>query len=469
MITSDEEEDFEDLANGVVANYVPSAKRVSYMQGRLDVDLAGAKQGLDDLGSSSPEGPPPGVTPKVAFIFLLGDGVDNEDVWDKFFESAPTAQFSVYTHRCCADGGEGPLERWGAVRVPLANQSWCALAGLEVAVYAHALRDPANVQFVLLSQNAVPLKRFSYVYRHLVEKSAETSKICFASPAAHPDSAVWEHVKNDVMKRCQFIDFFSSKDMRVKKHHQWLVLSRRHAHTFVRMSELALNTFQTAWRLSAPDVKDGGDGCSDEAVVGTAILLDVEQRGMSTLNPWQAFEDDGVEQSCLTWLRWRNCFRKSKFDLTDSHAVSVVKAMSSFRFGDIRAQPDESGRTPGQLRITKKLNGFPHYFGQVHIDYLKALTQEAFMFGRKFNVGATVRMHHGNVTLAERVRAPPVKPLVEVLPELWDLVDEEEAPKRVWSRLEVKGEPGKPLQSPETEAMEVKVRKVKEKQEKKVE
>jgi len=381
--------------------------------------------------------------------------VDNEPVWDKFFEAAPRGLFSVYTHRCCAEGGAGPLERWGAVRVPLANQSWCALSGLEVAVFAHALKDPANAQFVLLSQNAVPLKRFSYVYDQLVVKSAGTSKICFASPATHPDSAIWEHVKNDMLRRCQFIDFFSSKNQRVKKHHQWLVLSRQHAHTFVRFSDMALRTFHTTWLQSAPDIKGGADGCSDEAVVGTALLLDLQERGVSTENAWEDLANAGVEQSCTTWLRWRNCFRKTKFDLSENHIKSVMKAISAFRFGDIRAKPDESGRTPGLMRMTQKLNGFPHYFGKVPIDYLKRLTNEAFMFGRKFNVGAQVRMHHReNATLTERMREAPLLPLVDVLPGLWDLVDEEHAATQVWTRLEWKGAPGQPPQSMNTELSE---------------
>lgn len=440
VVTEDEEE----------VGFEPSETRLKYMQSRLDVDLAGGQLAVHEL-TSTPRGPLEGETPKVAFIFLLVDGVDNEDIWDKFFEGGRGRQFSIYTHRCCAaDDSEPPFAKWNAVSVPVTNQSWCALAGLEVAVFGHALKDPNNVQFVLLSQNAVPLKRFSYVYDQLAIKSPEKSKICFATPAAHPDSAIWQHMVDELMKRCQFTDFFRAKNKRIIKHHQWLVLSRDHAYTFVRMSSLALSAFQTAWRVSAPDIKDGGDGCSDEAIVGTALLLDVEERGLSTENPWADLEAANVDQNCLTWLRWRNCFRKTPLDLTETHVKSVVKAISSFRFGDLSQQADESGRTPGMMRVSAKLNGFPHYFGIVPIKYLKTLTQEGFMFGRKFNVGAKVRLAKESMLSAAKV-----VPLADILPDLWDEVDEEYAATRVWSRLEARGAPGMPVQSPKTELMEI--------------
>lgn len=129
---------------------------------------------------------------------------------------------------------------------------------------------------------------------------------------------------------------------------------------------------------------------------------------------------------------------------------SVVKAISSFRFGDLSQQADESGRTPGMMRVSAKLNGFPHYFGIVPIKYLKTLTQEGFMFGRKFNVGAKVRLAKESMLSAAKV-----VPLADILPDLWDEVDEEYAATRVWSRLEARGAPGMPVQSPKTELMEI--------------
>ena len=59
----------------------------------------------------------------------------------------------------------------------------CALFGVEVASLFHAMQDPANLQFVFVSDSSVPLKPFAYVHKELALNSPETSKICLASGA----------------------------------------------------------------------------------------------------------------------------------------------------------------------------------------------------------------------------------------------------------------------------------------------
>lgn len=320
------------------------------------------------------------LVPKVAFLFLVKDGLDQEAVWDMFFEQAQEDQYSIYVHSASPQEVIAvPLSKWGAVLVPQVPTRWGAISGAEVAVFSEALTDQANTQFVLVSDATVPLKPFHYVHSQLVSKSPHTSKICFTQ----------EKLTLNL------------------KHHQWVVLSRQHAFTFVENAESAINmTYATLQKVDA-------GCCSDELAVAIALLPDQAAKDPPTAQSalHEKLEEIGVERACLTWVSWYDLLNGTPLDLAWWYAALNGPS----------------------------LNGAPHHFGPpeedptVKLSYLeKLVTQEGFMFGRKFNSGCLVDV--GTHQL----------PLSTELSRLWDQVIAEKVSSRVWWRLDAEGAPKEP-------------------------
>mmetsp|Transcript_41072 Transcript_41072/g.64215 ORF Transcript_41072/g.64215 Transcript_41072/m.64215 type:complete len:513 (-) Transcript_41072:51-1589(-) len=304
------------------------------------------------------------VVRKVAFLFLVRDAIENEEVWDSFFETASIDKYSIYVHRA-SPGNETsePLRKWGAVSVPRVPSAWCALSGAEAAVFSEALANQANTQFALISDSTVPLKSFQYMYSQLVTKSSNTSKLCFSYDAA----------------------------MNALKHHQWVVLSRQHAFKFVQNSEAAVNT------VYQDSLGDGRECCSDEVVVTAALFPDADKPSADEYE-----SRHGIEKKCLTWVSWGDDLKGTNLELSDRHGM-----------------PQQFG--PPEDDPTIKLN------------YLRMLvTEEGFMFGRKFNQGCLVDLETDRVPLSAK------------LPSLWEEVDAEKASSRIWSLLTAEGLPQAP-------------------------
>lgn len=400
------------------ATATPSEKEFQ----RSPVDKAGMALPSDEQMQALTEGSV-GDTPKVAFLFALMDGVDHEDVWDSFFDRAPPGRFSLYTHRAkeSAVVVGGPLQKWGAIQVSTVNTTWCAVLGAQVKLVREALRDPLNAQFVFLSQSHMPLKNFGHVYSQLIQKTPETSKVCFASPA-DTNSAIWEGLKWEINAKCIYRDFYHLQNSKFTKHHQWVVFARRHADAFLRKAPAALEDYQTLWEASAPDVRN--DGCSDEAVPANALLLDLADKGESTGSMWDDFDKLGVQQSCLTFVSWRNCLKGTNLSVTEE--AFSLNTLSQILGAVVTGKSEDIWNLVGD----HGLNGFPHRYGDVDVGYLQALTDEGFMFGRKFLKGSQVLLANGQR-----------ESFGSVLPKLWEQVQEEKAAARVWVRLDSKGSP----------------------------
>jgi len=412
-------------------------ERARYMDEKLLIERSVTREFVNR--SLPPAGAEPPAAPKIAFLFLLVRDFPWGGIWDAFFDGAPRGAYSIYVHQArpgSAPRREGvPLERWGAVRVERVASAWCACFGAEVAMLWAALQDPGNAQFVFLSDQTVPLKRFAYVHRQLVQESPTTSKFCLATAAEH-DTMAGEAVHQELRRQCLFRDFLRRQSPRTLKHHQWVVLARRHAATIVRRSPGALDLFERSWRRAAPDIRHAGEGCSDECAPLAALLHDLDATGGSTGNTWIDLTRLGVEQQCLTFVHWRNCFGGTPLD---RQTISADLWGLWSNVGQLwEYLPDKSGdfnydfmQTP----LKRDLNGFPSSLSQVDLGYLQTMANEGFMFARKFSIGANVTTKNGSAALSD------------VLPQLWYTLDEDKAGKRVWTHLETMGLPT-PLSRP---------------------
>eukprot|EP00438_Fugacium_kawagutii_P005694 Skav227824 [mRNA] locus=scaffold948:312658:314203:+ [translate_table: standard] len=219
------------------------------------------------------QGPSDPRAAKVAFLFLAQTKLSWEHLWHEFFKDAQAGSYSIYIHRAAFRVHQPPLSKYGAIEVPWVKTAWCALFGVEVASLYAAMQDPDNVQFVFVSDSAVPLKPFSYVYRELVRNSPTTSKICLASPQP----------KNGFSARpCYFPDFLREVNPRTLKHHQWAVFNRKHAKFIVKYAREALDIYKDVWLKSAPQFPRNLGSCSDEAVPLIALLHALKAENKST-------------------------------------------------------------------------------------------------------------------------------------------------------------------------------------------
>mmetsp|Transcript_49346 Transcript_49346/g.138196 ORF Transcript_49346/g.138196 Transcript_49346/m.138196 type:complete len:469 (+) Transcript_49346:85-1491(+) len=378
------------------------------------VAQAGHLDGGGHVRLQTLSGTPPPKVPKVAFLFMVSADVTWPRIWERFFEEAPRDRYSIYVHQAAPHGEKAPaLERLGGVFVPQVPTEWCAVFGLEAELLSRALEDPLNVQFVFVSGTTVPLKTFDYVYRHLAEGSPASSKFCLATPASH--RLAYHEYLPQAIQTCFYRDFLSAMSPRTLKHHQWAVLAREHARIVVQRSMEALDIFWESWSTTISDVEKP-DGCTDESVPLTALLHDIEAKGGSTGKVDSDLALLGVEEQCLTFVRWQNCMRGTEFD---SGVFTDVGKLFSNTTGlwDLLTRQ-------GTDAIKQQLNNFPTTFSEIDVVYLSNLVAEGFMFARKFPAQVAVHSPKGAVEFSE------------ILPRLWAGVNETYAKQSVWKRLD---------------------------------
>ncbi|KAL6331969.1 hypothetical protein AAG906_020322 [Vitis piasezkii] len=154
--------------------------------------------------------------PKLAFMFLTRGSLPFEMLWDKFFHGHE-GRFSVYVHA----SKERPIH----VSRYFVNQDihsekviWgkISMVDAEKRLLAHALKDPDNQHFVLLSDSCVPLYKFDHVYNYLMYTNISYVD-SFEDPGPHGNGRYSEHMLPEI----EMSDF--------RKGAQWFSMKRQHA------------------------------------------------------------------------------------------------------------------------------------------------------------------------------------------------------------------------------------------------
>jgi len=401
-----------------------SAKRGAYIEEKMEIDRQ-VLQRIQHLGV------PPAAeqkTPKVAFLFLTKQKIQNAEVWKRFFKDAPRDRYSIYVHESRGDERSAeeavyqPLAEYGARKLPFINGTWCALGGMHAGAMHMMLQDPSNVQFAVLSETCIPLKSFAYVYRELVELSPKTTKMCITDVAPHKKMS--DHLQYDGSTGCVFRDFYSRYEPLVRQHHSWYVISREHAATFVRRGPQSLDTYYNTWRQAVPDWASAGFGCSDEAIGLHTLVSDLHAQGRSSGDYSNDLKLAGVEQRCLTFVHWHGCMIGHKLN-RDNDWKFLARVLTSSPFYIMQFL---TGRDIDMLNnpMQQSMNSFPYEFKTaIEIEYLQELAEDDFMFARKFYGNTQVLLANGSR-----------EPLADVLPGVWRHVDEAGRPAASpWARL----------------------------------
>ncbi|KAE8710511.1 Core-2/I-branching beta-1,6-N-acetylglucosaminyltransferase family protein isoform 3 [Hibiscus syriacus] len=133
-----------------------------------------------------------------------------EALWAKFFEGHE-GRFSVYVHA----SREKPVHtsqyfKGRDIRSEPVVWGKISMVDAERRLSAHALSDPDNQQFVLLSESCIPLQNFDYVYNYLTLTNVSFID-CFEDLGPHGSGRYSEHMmpeveKKDFRKGSQMID-----------------------------------------------------------------------------------------------------------------------------------------------------------------------------------------------------------------------------------------------------------------------
>lgn len=394
------------------------------------------------------------ATKKVAYLFMVKDGVDQNDLWRQYFHGAPSGSYSIYFHQYSphAEASNATRQQWaaefGAQFIPAVKSKWCQLAGVEFALFWEALRDPSNAQFVLVSEGSVPVKSAGYVYDYLM-RTPDKSKMCMAMP-----KGALYLFKGEINSQCTYKDILQSAQLpttmhtsngtrrkhvrgRVRKHHQWLVLARTHAVDVIKHGEDAVRRYLSAVTrvYSGSDQDPALLGCADESFVSTALLIASERRGNAQKDSGEELTKMGVSMECTTFVYWRHCFRNTFLGGLGGLGSTwkEIKFLSRRFIDDPRRftrEISDPRRSP-----LKEWNDTPRDFGRTDAqpskDYLEAVVNSGFLFARKFG-----KDEHGVLS----------RNLSEELPEMWAAWDESfgvrsdeflQRESRMWPALDI--------------------------------
>ncbi|XP_057516533.1 glycosyltransferase BC10-like [Amaranthus tricolor] len=194
--------------------------------------------------------------PKIAFMFLTPGSLPFERLWDKFFQGHE-GRFSIFVHA----SREKPVHvsRYFLGRDIRSDKVvWgkISMVDAERRLLAHALKDPDNQHFVLLSDSCIPLHNFDYIFNYLMFTNVSFLD-CFTDLGPHGSGRYSEHMLPEVEKN----DF--------RKGSQWFTMKRQHA-LIVMADSLYYRKFKLYCR---PGMEYGKNCYADEHYLPTFFRM----------------------------------------------------------------------------------------------------------------------------------------------------------------------------------------------------
>ena len=167
---------------------------------------------------------------KLAFLFLIYDEINQEELWHKYFRKIDKAKYNVYIHYKY----NKPLEYFEACKIDETVQTDYAdlsLVKAQNTLLREALKDTENERFIFLSNSCVPLKKFDYIYNELFAKD-----LCFFNMAR--EGHIFENGRGDKLAK-----YFGKEN--VKKASQWSILTREIAQDLAESDDLLESLYES--------------------------------------------------------------------------------------------------------------------------------------------------------------------------------------------------------------------------------
>lgn len=152
---------------------------------------------------------------KIAFLFLIYDIINHEDLWKTFFDKADKTQYNIYIHYK-NNKSLKYFENYKLVNCIQTEYADISIVKAQTILLEEALKDENNQHFIFLSNSCIPLKSFQHVYDNL-----DISKSYFnISP------------QEQCFPNCN--DLLKTLDRKfIQKASQWCILNRKHSYTVI--------------------------------------------------------------------------------------------------------------------------------------------------------------------------------------------------------------------------------------------
>ena len=177
---------------------------------------------------------------KIAFIFLIYNVINHEDIWYNFFKNIDKNKYSIYIHYKI-DEKLKYFEEYKIKDIVKTKYADISIVKAQNNLLKIALQDLNNTNFIFLSGSCIPLKPFNYIYE-TIEPLYSYFHIADAEECL-PDCY-------DTLK------YIESKYL--KKASQWCILNRKHSNMLVyygllNYSNSQLNYIKWFHNAYAPD------------------------------------------------------------------------------------------------------------------------------------------------------------------------------------------------------------------------
>lgn len=173
---------------------------------------------------------------KIAFCFLLYDTVKHSIAWEDFFSQDEDQEMhNIYTH---LKRTNKKTQKWlKKHRIPSVKTGYCeiSLVYAWIQLLEHALKDPSNNYFVILSGECIPVFNYEKTYSKITRSKKSRINIDINAEVTHDKGFYWAD--------------------------QWCTLNRKHAEMLVK-----LKTTTEGRSFVKNIVENIGDYCPDEVV-----------------------------------------------------------------------------------------------------------------------------------------------------------------------------------------------------------
>tara|TARA_Y100000816_G_C26102784_1_gene584953 strand:+ start:411 stop:1244 length:834 start_codon:yes stop_codon:yes gene_type:complete len=192
---------------------------------------------------------------KVAFCFLLYDKVEHRNLWKDFFRNSPEGEYSIYTHPKKISSESNDWIKKHKIKNRI-KTGWCEenLVFAFIRMLRHAIKDPENKYFCLLSGSCIPLHDFKTIKRRLFKfphSRINFSKNKTVFDGDLPENKMNPHSQFMVLNRRQAIDCVRLLDKNDEKAQNFLKfirkLFKRHRNAWTWLTSCEDETYFTSY------------------------------------------------------------------------------------------------------------------------------------------------------------------------------------------------------------------------------
>jgi len=233
---------------------------------------------------------------KIAYLFLIYDEINHEELWHKYFKNIDKSRYSIYIHYKY----NKPLQYFDSFKLDVIIQTEYAelsLVKAQNSLLREALKNHDNERFVFLSNSCIPLKKFDYIYDNL-----------FESTQCHFNMARDEHI----LERGRGKNLLKKFDNRnVKKASQWCVLTKNIADILAKSDAVLESLYEP-----------GGKDLADEYFY-ISYLHYLNKEGDIQESHYEAV-------NCITFEYWNDKNYKFREAFTSTHPEQWDRRLKTY-------------------------------------------------------------------------------------------------------------------------------------------